>query len=406
MTVTWKVEVAFDAPFEKPPSLLSAMWSDSTATWGDSDVGWSGGPDWTDITSDTMGLRIQRGRRRRFQRMESASVSITLSNNDRKYDPLNSDSPHASGLVPHVPVRVSVNRDGTNTILFVGYVIEWPSTLLPKRDHRQTIEATDGFALLSRWEVTGALSAGATGNRVNEILDLAGWPADLRDVDGGNARVVARDVDDEKALSLLSDTAIDEDGTFYMDNEGRAAFRQRHTRVPYHSPIKFTLDTDGAYAPNRGSGDSTGRYFANRVEVDWDGGTRTAENKDSQSKYGKRSDNVTTRLDSEPQAKDRAEYKLDRGASPRTIISDVILHAKGNTALWDVIEGTRINDRVDVILRPTTGSAVSQESFLEGVEIDASPGDWTFTFALSEAETRSFWIVGISKLDTGTRLGF
>lgn len=406
MTATWKVQVAFDHPFKQPPTLGSATWADSGATWADSDVGWIGGAKWTDITGDTMALRIRRGRRRRFDRMESASVSITLSNQDRKYDPLNSSSPHAGGLVPHAPIRVLVERAGTTTILFTGYVVEWPSNLQPIRNHRQTVEASDGFALLSRWEVTGSLSAGSTGVRVNEVLDLAGWPADLRDIDGGNARVVARDVDNETALSLLAETATDEDGSFYIDHEGRAAFRQRHKRVPYHSPIQFTLDNDGMYPSDKLLGDSSGRYFANHVEVGWDGGTIAEDDAESQDKYGKRSDNVTTRLDSSWQAQDRADYLLDRGAEPRTVISNVLLHPKGHAALWDVIEGMVINERVNVVLRPTTGSPTSQESFLEGIEVDVSSSGWSFRWSVSEAETRSFWVLGVSKLDTGARLGF
>lgn len=91
--------------------------------------------------------------------------------------------------------------------------------------------ATHYEAALHPWE------GDFTDERIERILDLIGWPANLRALDSGEQRLGPASLAGQDALSYLQSIAASEGGRFFIDNQGRATF---------HSALRL-IDSTVAY---------------------------------------------------------------------------------------------------------------------------------------------------------------
>jgi len=144
-----------------------------------------GGTVFKDISSRVLGLSTSRGKNRDLDRFSAGSLSVTLTNNDRAFDPNYASSPYAGALIPRRELQVTI--DGVRVITTT--VDDWNYDYAPL-DSRATIEATDDFTLLARQTLTaGTAISQATGARVSAVLDMGGvlWPAGARSIDTGSS---------------------------------------------------------------------------------------------------------------------------------------------------------------------------------------------------------------------------
>lgn len=72
--------------------------------------------DWTDITADAFEIAVQRGRSSEFEQFPASTASVSLYNDDRRYDPLNLSGPHVgplpTGDVPYIVTKAT--KSGTS----------------------------------------------------------------------------------------------------------------------------------------------------------------------------------------------------------------------------------------------------------------------------------------------------
>ncbi len=73
-----------------------------------------GGTVFKDISSRVLGLSTSRGKNRDLDRFSAGSLSVTLTNNDRAFDPNYASSPYAGAIVPRRELQVTV--DGVRVI--------------------------------------------------------------------------------------------------------------------------------------------------------------------------------------------------------------------------------------------------------------------------------------------------
>lgn len=124
--VTWYVEVGFDSA-----PLASTI-------------------SWTDISADVRAISLTRGRTAEFDTFATGSLSVTLSNASRKYDPLYSSGTYYGKLTPNRAVRVRAAYSGTTYDVWYGYVDNWGQEYhQSNHDATCNLTASDGFKLLA-----------------------------------------------------------------------------------------------------------------------------------------------------------------------------------------------------------------------------------------------------------------
>ena len=143
-------------------------WADGVRTWSDATRAWAypgvthlaakfewspstapgASPVWVDITDLVRSGSIRRGRQSEFDRTSAGTLSIEVDNTDRAFDPW-----VTSTARPNKRIRVSVGTTPDITYLFDGWIDGFPQMYDPPNDATVSLTATDGFKLLSRFEL-------------------------------------------------------------------------------------------------------------------------------------------------------------------------------------------------------------------------------------------------------------
>jgi len=245
-----------------------------------------------DISEYVQSLSISRGRSDQFSSFRTGTLTLVLRNNDRRFDPINEDSPYwdsstgKSGVTPRRRVQVSSGSQalftGRITDIDVAYNFDLSTC---------TITASDDFVLLAN-TFTGAAftpSAQLSGARVSAILDLAevDYPAATRSIDTGVATLGAYQIDaNTNAANYLQRVAEAEQGLFYVAADGTLTFTDRVTSSFASSVATFT-DT-GSNISYQGLDTIYGQEFLyNKVQTQTEtGAVQTADDAASQTEYG------------------------------------------------------------------------------------------------------------------------
>lgn len=245
-----------------------------------------------DISEYVQSLTISRGRSDQFSSFRTGTLTLVLRNNDRRFDPINEDSPYwdittgKSGVTPRRRVQVSSGSQALFTGRITDIDVEYNFDL-----STCTITAADDFVLLAS-AFTGAAftpSAELSGSRVSAILDLAevDYPAATRSIDTGVATLGAYQIDaNTNAATYLQRVAEAEQGLFYVAADGTLTFTDRVTSSFASSIATFT-DT-GSDISYQGLDTIYGQEFLyNKVQTQTETGTvQTADDAASQTEFG------------------------------------------------------------------------------------------------------------------------
>lgn len=109
-------------------------------------------PAWSDITPyvrDT-GVRISRGKGSEIPTYASSSLSLTLDNRDRRFDPEYASSPLHPNVKPRKRIRVRATWAGTTHTIWTGYIDSFPQKYpMANFDSVVELQAYDALALLN-----------------------------------------------------------------------------------------------------------------------------------------------------------------------------------------------------------------------------------------------------------------
>jgi len=273
-----------------------------------------GGVSFEDVTSRVRSLSISRGKNRDLDRFNSGSLSVEFNNTDRAFDPLYTASPFAGNIVPRRDVRVLA--DGTAQ--YVGKITDWNLGYDPSGQSIAELQASDAFTFLAQQLVTpGTATEQASGARVSAVLDMESvdWPAADRVIDTG-ASTLGADVFSGNALQYLQKVELSEGGLFFIDKEGRVAFKDRLS-TPTTDAVTVFSDVAGSGIPFAPALVEYGsEQLFNQVTVTSGFGTATANNLLSQTRYGILERNVDTLLSSQTQVETYADFLVGRYAEP------------------------------------------------------------------------------------------
>jgi hypothetical protein len=255
-----------------------------------------------DLAQYAQQITINRGRTNQFSNFSAGNCTLTLLNNDRRFDPINTSSPYwnqilnVSGVEPRRKVTIISN----GVTLFVGRITDINVDYKPHSnsiDHELstvTITAADEFVLLASTYIEGDTTPieELSGTRVTRILDLpeVNYPATARNIatgtttfGGGTQFLIDAGTN---VLTYLQNAATSEQGSFYVAANGYLTFTDR-VQAAFTTPEAYFSDA-GTNIPYTGLEVSYGQEFLyNKVICMVQGGIDQIANAvPSQEEYG------------------------------------------------------------------------------------------------------------------------
>jgi hypothetical protein len=108
-------------------------------------------PTWTDISAYVLEIpNITSGRSSEFTQISPSTMSVVLSNGDRRFDPEHAAGPYFGTLLPGRKIRVKVVYSAVTYYLFTGYVMGWPQEYQSSVDSTVTVNCVDGSKFLEQ----------------------------------------------------------------------------------------------------------------------------------------------------------------------------------------------------------------------------------------------------------------
>jgi hypothetical protein len=387
---------------------------------------------WVDITDAVLDFATTRGRRRPLDKAETGTLTLTLANDDRRFDSLNSEGPYYGQLLPRKRIRVRAAWDGVLYDVFSGYVEEWSIPLWRHGAITCRVTASDAFALLANRKVSGSYASQKTSDRITAVLTDSGWstgqawllgdplygvlgttaapgPVANRAISTGLTTVQAAVLSDVAALTHMQLMAQAELGRLHVGPDGAIVFRSRsETYYNLMPKALFGGPATGSELPYRDLTINTSDDAVyNEVAVTRTGGTRqSATDSPSVDDFFGRTYSVTSLpLTSDTEALSWATFVLGR-------VKDFTVRVDGlafdppvaPAASWPVALGLDLGDTVAVAYRPDTGGEIDETLTVERIAhtFSAEAGDWTTAYGLAPADTRVFWVLGTSPLGSTT----
>lgn len=364
---------------------------------------------YTDVAEWFRGATVRRGVSRFegvYGRAEAGTLTLTLANEDRRFDPTNLAGPYVAGGVTQIKagrkVRLRAVYAGVAYDLFSGFVNEPQLTYVNKGVANTTMLATDGTEVLSNFDQNagGVVGAGEdTGARINRVADNAGWPAEERNIATGATAVQGTDLS-ANAWAEIVRTSDTELGEVYFDVDGKLTFRNRHA---------LSVDTRSNTAQAI-FGDGPGELGFTQIELGADlrqtkniirlsrvGGTQqVVEDLTSQAEYRRRTWQRSDLLhQTDAEVLDYARHVLALSKDNELRIEAITVDPLADPAgLFPQVLGRKLGDRVTVKFTPPGGGdRISRDVFIRGVEHASGNDTWQTRFIFQDATKFAFFVL-------------
>ena len=364
--------------------------------------------DIVDISDQVMSTSIRRGRNRILANFEAGTATVTINDPNSDFNPQNTSSPYYGKLIPLRKIRIyALQPQGAITLkiyLFSGYINSFDTSFYQGVQQTSTVilQCTDGFRLLNNVAtqvapVPGATAGQLSGARVNQLLDSAGFPSSLRNIDVGQSTMQVDPGGVRPLLQAIQTVEQSEFGAFFMSRQGEARFLDRN------SVSELADFTPRIYSDTGTPGDLTyvnvdfafdDQLILNDVTVTRVGGS-PQQFLDFPSvttyftKSGQRS-NILVQTDEESLAQAQTLVAARKN-------SDIRIESMGLNLLSSNDENERvINLTMDIytLINITKtlagGSTITRELFVQGVQHDIKPGSWNMKLLTAEPIIQAF----------------
>ena len=347
-------------------------------------------PSWTDVSAYMRAFSIRQGRSFERDTVGPSQLSVTLSNDDRRFDPTFAAGAYDPDVIPTKPIRLQAVHNSITYDLFRGTVDGWPQ-LWPGhgKDAVTVIEATDDFKLLAMDALVSTESQEKSGVRIGNMLDDVSWPAGRRSLATGIMDVVAGTVECVNPLTEIQKVVDSELGLFFMDGAGDAVFQDKNLRSglgisAIFGPANLAYENvvvtyDDTQIWNNIVGTRSGVTAPVAVE---DAGSVTA--------HGRRRLRLNDLLlvDNTDLTTTVNAY-LTRYKDPGVRVSSMMFNPRSDQAnLWPEALGVTMSDKYTVkVVPPGGGADISQDVHVESMShtVDAATKTWSVAWQLSPA---------------------
>jgi hypothetical protein len=200
---------------------------------------------WTDISADVLidpavgggAITFRRGRQSELGTVEAGTLSLTLQNSARKYDPSNTSSVYFPNIRPMTRIRVRARYpqiSGTYVTRWTGYVTAWQPAYPGPLQSVVQIRASDAFSALARAQnsVVSIPPGEASNYAIRSALTNIGWPS-FTDYTftNGSTTIAPGSYLNINALQYMQNITATEDGLFFIAANGFPTFQDRHYRI-------------------------------------------------------------------------------------------------------------------------------------------------------------------------------
>lgn len=372
-----------------------------------------------DVAEYVQDLSINRGRSDQLASFQAGTVSVTLLNNDRRFDPTNTASPYfdpvrgRSGLQPRRKLQIVADGETVFTGKITDYDLQYD--LGPNQTSTVTVSAADDFVTLATLNIQpNTPIAELSGARVEFVLDLpeVGWPLAARSIATGTANLGPYAISGgTNALNYLQQIEKAEQGLLFIDRSGVLTFTDRTGAAFVQTVADFT--DDGSALPYTSLSVVAGQeFFFNQVVASRSGGVeQVANDATSQTDFGILSLSLTDLLlDNDADAATLAADLLTRFAEPtfRFDVMTVDVHALPPQDRFTVL-ALELGDAIRVTRNYATGSpsSISLDVMVDRLRHRITPATHTVEIGLAFLEVVFAFILDdatFGTLDTSNAL--
>jgi len=192
-----------------------------------------GASGWVDVTADAGNITINKGTTRVAEDYQAGSLSVTFTNNNRRFDPLNTSSNlyYSAGGYSLVQPGAQVLVTSNSVQIFLGYVQDWSFTFGEAGlDGNATLTAGDFLSYVSRinFDSSQETSAKFTHDRLADVLTKYNLTTSGVTVKNSSTLIGADTHNTgDNVLSYLQNVARSEPGDLFADNYGMLIFKDR-----------------------------------------------------------------------------------------------------------------------------------------------------------------------------------
>lgn len=361
-------------------------------------------PVWVDVTSRLRSsLSIKRGRSMELNRIEPASLELTLDNQDRALEPGYAASPYYPNVKPRRKIRVRAVHNAITYNLFTGYIKDFPQDSPAPTDNVVPISALDVSAFLNQIKLDESydLPQQSAGNRISQLLKLIGWPDSDKVLDAGRFNVQPEPGTLNSSLTEhLMLTAASDGGIVFMRGDGYVVFhdgnhRTTATRSVNNQGTFSDRDVAGKIPYDKLKWDPGADFIFNEIKLSRQQGLEQfVQDFASVNDYWPSSHSDTVNLANDSDVFTRASELLAKYKDPKDRFTEVHFIGALDTgtfgdSIWPHILGVEISDKYTVERRPMgIGVTNSKVCFVESIQMtigDAGFSDCDVTWGLSLA---------------------
>lgn len=357
---------------------------------------------YTDVSAYVRGeVHIHRGRNHETQDFEAGTLTLTLSNTDRRFDPANLAGPYVSGgvtkVLPMKKIRVRAQwpvSGGTPVAVWAGYIESWRPRYGEGNIAYVDLECVDAFKIFNLYTVEGpSLVNQRSDARIGVVLDAIGWLAGDRNFQAGSfykMRVQAQTALVQNALTHMHLVSRTEGGLLYMARNGKVSFFGQDTLVNIGPPSAVFSDDpagiDKPYADLELAIDDT--HIWNYITMTREAGLQQVAQEvtpfPSRTAYGLRRLDMTGLLfEDDAKAASVADLYLRRysAAQLRAVRMTVDPAVRD---VWTTVLGLDLSLSIAVVRTGLLGGTpFNQECLIQAIDWRITKSRWIASFALS-----------------------
>lgn len=329
-------------------------------------------------------IDISRGRAHDLDEFQAGRCAIEFNNDDRRYDPANTDSDLYGSIEPRKVIEVVAVVNSVEYHLFYGYAERWTVDYSDQNLPLAAVTAVDALGIFARQdlpEISAAHTGDLAGARIERVLDRAevAFPDDRRDIDAG-LTVFGDTTYGINAASYLQLAAQSEGGDLFVTSDGMVRFKERNSPVGAVQAV-FSDDGDAAsIAYLTIDQDASDSLIYNRITTaGTTGNEQTVTDTTSIDAYFVNSLDRTGQLAlNDTDMLDQARVLLARFATPdiRLRQVDVRVDALDATRQAELL-GLELTERVTVERTPPGGGSpttLTQAALVEGLAWQITEG--------------------------------
>jgi hypothetical protein len=345
------------------------------------------------ITAKIVSVNITRGKSRQLDYYEPGSVSVTLNNFDRAFDPTND----ASDYQPFVFPKRIVDITSGGFSIFSGLIDDWSFSYDVNGEAYATFAATESTGILAnQYMAAQSFPAELSGARINRVLDDPGvsWSTAFGDraIDVGTQLLDAQTIaSNTNALEYLHQIETSEQGSLFfnsgsygiefVDNNNSINSTTGYELFADDGTINYTFGTAGKASINYDFIDityTTQLMYNNITVTPAVGGTPVqAVNPSSIDAYSVNQLNVENVLySSSSRLSNLAGLLISKYSVPEYRINSIRInfYALSNSVQQDLAQ-LQLNDYAKVRFKPNgIGDTIERAVQIIGINHDVNPG--------------------------------